>query len=66
MINIILTDAIKRIEREIKTNAEDYADIDAELKDLLLRMKTFRDFINNPTLEQLEKLEGKESEKDES
>jgi len=65
MINIILTDAIKRIEREIKTNAEDYADIDAELKDLLLRMKTFRDFINNPTLEQLEKLEGKESEKDE-
>ena len=65
MINIILTDAIKRIESEVKTNAEDYADIDAELKELLLRMKTFRDFINNPTLEQLEKLEGKKAEKDE-
>jgi hypothetical protein len=61
MINIILTDAIKRIELEVKTNAEDYADIDAELQELLLRMKTFRDFINSPTLEQLEKLGGKAS-----
>ena len=57
MINIILTDAIKRIEREVKTNAEDYADIDAELQELLQRMKTFRDFINSPTLAQLEKLD---------
>jgi uncharacterized protein (UPF0335 family) len=61
MINIILTDAIKRIESEVKTHAEDYADIDAELQELLLRMKTFRDFINSPTLEQLEKLERDES-----
>ena len=61
MINIILTDAIKRIEKEVKTNAEDYADIDAELQELLLRMKTFRDFINSPTLEQLEKLESDKS-----
>jgi hypothetical protein len=61
MINIILTDAIKRIEREVKTNAEDYADIDTELQELLQRMKTFRDFINSPTLEQLEKLESDES-----
>ncbi len=62
MINMILTDAIKRIESEVKTNAEDYADIDTELQNLLLRMKTFRDFINNPTLEQLEKLQGKKSD----
>jgi hypothetical protein len=61
MINIILTDAIKRIESEVKTNAEDYADIDAELQELLLRMKTFRDFINSPTLEQLEKLDRDET-----
>jgi hypothetical protein len=61
MINIILTDAIKRIEREVKTNAADYADIDTELQELLQRMKTFRDFINSPTLEQLEKLESDES-----
>jgi uncharacterized protein (UPF0335 family) len=62
MINIILTDAIKRIEREVKTNAEDYADIDAELQVLLQRMKTFRDFINSPTLDQLEKIEADTSE----
>jgi len=61
MINIILTDAIKRIESEVKTNAKDYADIDAELQELLLRMKAFRDFINSPTLEQLEKLDSDES-----
>ncbi|RKZ47267.1 MAG: hypothetical protein DRQ48_03150 [Gammaproteobacteria bacterium] len=61
MINIILTDAIKRIENEVKTNPDDYADLDAELQVLLLRMKAFRDFINSPTLEQLEKLDSDKS-----
>jgi hypothetical protein len=61
MINIILTDAIKRIESEVKTNPDDYADLDAELQELLLRMKAFRDFINSPTLEQLEKLDSDKS-----
>ena len=57
MINIILDDAIKRIEFAIKTNPEDYTDIYTELQELMFVMRTFRDFINNPTLEQLEKLE---------
>ncbi len=57
MIDTILTDAIKRIEMEIKTNPEDYTDIYTELQELMFVMRTFRDFINNPTLEQLEKLE---------
>ena len=58
MINIILADAIKHIEMEVKTHPSDYTDIDAELQELILRMKTFQDFINDPTLEQLEKLGG--------
>ena len=57
MIAIILTDALKHIEMEVKAHPADYSDIDAELQDLVLVMKTFRDFINDPTLEQLEKLE---------
>ena len=57
MIDVILTDAILRIEWEAKTSPDDYADIVTELQELLLVMKTFRDFIDNPTLEQLEKLE---------
>ena len=57
MIDTILTDAIKRIEMEIKTNPEDYADIYSELQELMLVIRTFRDFISNPTLEQLENLE---------
>ncbi len=56
MIDTILTDAILRIEWEAKTNPEDYSDIDSELQELMLVMKTFRDFISNPTLEQLEKI----------
>ena len=56
MINIILADAILRIEYEAKTNPRDYSDIDAELEELMLMMKTFRDFISEPTLEQLEKI----------
>ncbi len=62
MINIILTDAIKRIKKEVKTNPRDYSDIDAELEELMLMMKTFRDFINSPTLEQLENIEADASE----
>jgi hypothetical protein len=54
MIDTILTDAIKRIEMEVKTNPEDYTDIYSELQELMLMMRTFRDFISNPTLEQLE------------
>ena len=57
MINIILTDAILRIEWEVKTNPEDYAYIGAELQELMLVMKTFQDFLSSPTLEQLENLE---------
>ena len=45
MINIILADAIKRIEMEVKTNPEDYADIYSELQELMLMMRTFRDFL---------------------
>ncbi len=56
MIDTILTDAILRIEWEAKTNPENYSDIDSELQELMLVMKTFRDFISNPTLEQLEKI----------
>jgi hypothetical protein len=62
MINIILTDAIKRIDMEAKTNPRDYSDIDAELEELVLMMRTFRDFISDPTLEQLEKIEANPSE----
>ena len=57
MINIILADAIKRIEMEVKTNPKDYADIYSELQELMFVIRTFRDFISNPTLEQLEKLD---------
>ncbi len=57
MINIILDDAIKRIEMEVKTNPDNYTDIYSELHELMFVMRTFRDFIDNPTLEQLEKLE---------
>ena len=45
MINIILADAIKRIEMEVKTNPEDYADIYSELQELMLIMRTFRGFL---------------------
>jgi len=60
MIAIILTDALKRIEMEVKVHPADYSDIDTELQDLMFVMKTFRDFINDPTLEQLEKLKNDE------
>ncbi len=62
MIDVILTDAILRIEYEAKTNPRDYSDIDAELEELTLMMKTFRDFISDPTLEQLENIEADTSE----
>jgi len=58
-MDVILTDAIKRIELEVKTNTSDYADIETELQELMLMMKTFRDFISDPTLEQLEKIDSK-------
>jgi uncharacterized protein (UPF0335 family) len=61
MIDIILTDAINRIELEVKTNPDNYADIYSELRELLFVMRTFRDFIDNPTLEQLEQLESDKS-----
>jgi len=61
MIDYILTDALMRIEMEVKLHPRDYADIDTELKELLFVMKTFRDFINSPTLEQLEQLESDKS-----
>ena len=61
MVDTILTDAIKRIEMEVKTNPDDYADIYAELHKLMLMMRTFRDFISNPTLKQLENLESDKS-----
>jgi len=57
MINIILDDAIKRIELEEKTNPDNYTDIHSEIRELLFAMRTFRDFISNPTLDQLEQLE---------
>jgi hypothetical protein len=57
MINIILTDAIKRIEKEVEIRPDDYSDLGSEIQELILKMETFQDFINNPTLEQLEKLE---------
>jgi len=59
MIDVILTDEILRNEWEAKTNPRDYSDIDAELQELLQRMKTFRDFISDPTLEQLENIDSK-------
>jgi hypothetical protein len=59
MIDIILTDAINRIELEVKTNPDNYADIYTELQELMFVMRTFRDFIDNPTLEQLENLGNK-------
>jgi hypothetical protein len=57
MINIILTDAIKRIEKEVEIRPDDYSDLGSEIQELILKMETFQDFINNPTLEQLENLE---------
>ncbi len=57
MINIILADAIKRIEMEVKTNPDNYTDIYSELQELMFVMRTFRDFIDNPTLEQLENMD---------
>ena len=57
MIDIILTDAINRIDLEVKTNPDNYTDIYSELQELMFVMRTFRDFINNPTLEQLDNLE---------
>ncbi len=57
MINIILDDAIKRIELEEKTNPDNYSDIHSEIRELLFAMRTFRNFISDPTLEQLENLE---------
>ena len=56
MIDIILTDAIERIENEVEANPEDYIDIDTELQELVLAMTTFRDFLTSPTLEQLERI----------
>ncbi len=38
---------------------DNYADIYSELQELMFVMRTFRDFIDNPTLEQLENLGGK-------
>ena len=61
MINKFLDSAIMRIEIEVKTNPEDYADIYSELQELMLMMRTFRDFISNPTLGQLENLESDQS-----
>ena len=61
MIDVILTETIKRIEMEIKTNPENYADIYSELQELMFVIRTFRDFISNPTLEQLENLESEKS-----
>jgi hypothetical protein len=43
---------------EVKTNPDDYSDLGSELQELILRMESFQDFIDNPTLEQLEKLGG--------
>jgi len=60
MINIILADAIKRIEMEVKTNPDNYSDIYSELQELMFVMRTFRDFIDNPTLEQLESMDNDE------
>ena len=57
MIDVILTETIKRIEMEVKTNPDNYTDIYSELQELMFVMRTFRDFISNPTLEQLEKLD---------
>ena len=57
MIGTILTDAILRIEWEVKTNPEDYSDIDSELQELLQVVRRFRNFIENPTLAQLENLD---------
>lgn len=57
MINIILTDAIKRIEKEVEIRPDDYSDLGSEIQELILKMETFQDFINNPTLEQLVNLE---------
>ena len=56
MINIILDDAIKCIEQEVERSPDDYSDLDSEIQELILRMKTFQNLIDNPTLEQLEKL----------
>ena len=61
MIDTILTDAILRIESEVRTNHEDHFDIDSELQELLLMMRRFRNFIENPTLKQLENLESEKS-----
>jgi hypothetical protein len=57
MINIILDDAIKRIEMEEKTNPDNYSNIHSEIRELLFAMRTFRNFISNPTPDQLEQLE---------
>ena len=58
MINIIMADAIKCIEQEVERSPEDYSDLDSEIQELILRMESFRNFIDSPTLEQLEKLDG--------
>ena len=60
MVDVILTETIRRIEFEIKTNPENYADIYSELQELMFVMRTFRDFIDNPTLEQLESMDNDE------
>jgi uncharacterized protein (UPF0335 family) len=39
MINIILADAIKRIEMEVKTNPDNYTDIYSELQELMFVMR---------------------------
>jgi hypothetical protein len=39
MINIILADAIKSIEQEVKTHPDDYSDLDSEIQELIFRME---------------------------
>lgn len=41
MINIILTDTIKKIEKEVEVHPSDYSNIDAELQELLRMINTF-------------------------
>jgi hypothetical protein len=38
MINIILADAIKSIEQEVKTHPDDYSDLESEIQDLIFRI----------------------------